>query len=73
MKIEDIKEREEYTLWRRRNRVRLVDIAEYCGVSIPLISMWENGKVGISQETLKKYDEYIAEFEKGRVYATNEQ
>jgi transcriptional regulator with XRE-family HTH domain len=68
-----LKKREEYTLWRRRNRVRLIDVAEYCGVSISLISLWENGKQGISPETLKNYDEYIAEFEKGRVYATNEQ
>ena len=59
-----LKKREEYTLWRRRNRVRLIDVAEYCGVSISLISLWENGKQGISPETLKNYDKYVAEFEK---------
>ena len=68
-----LKKREEYTLWRRRNRVRLVDIAEYCGISISYISMWENGKRYIEPSIIKKYDEYITEFEKGRVYATNEQ
>ena len=72
MKLIDIKEREKYTLWRRRNRVRLCDVAHYCGVSIPLISMWENGKQNISTKVLKKYDQYIAEFENGKIYATNE-
>lgn len=72
MKIIDVKEREKYTLWRRRNRVRLVDIAQYCGVSIPLISMWENGKQNISADILAKYDEYIRKFEEGKIYANNE-
>ena len=72
MKIDDIKEREEYTLWRRRNRVRLVDIAEYCDCTIPLISMWENGKRNIPDKILAKYDEYISEFEKGKIYAKNQ-
>lgn len=68
----DIKEREKYTLWRRRNRVRLIDVAHYCGVSVPLLSMWENGKENISPKTLEKYNEFIKEFEEGKIYANNE-
>lgn len=72
MENQEIKEREKYTIWRRRNRVRIVDIAQYCDVSSSYISMWENGKRPITPETLAKYDEYISNFEKGKLYATNE-
>jgi transcriptional regulator with XRE-family HTH domain len=72
MKTIEVKEREKYTLWRRRNRVRLCDVAQYCKVSIPLLSMWENGKTEISNKVLSKYNEYIEQFEKGKIYATNE-
>ena len=69
--ITDLNEREKYSVWRKRNRVRLLDIAEYCGCSIPLISMWENGKQNIANKILLKYDEYITLFNERKIYATN--
>lgn len=71
MKLNNIEQREEFTLWRRRNRVRLVDIAKYCKCTIPLISMWENGKANISEEIFKKYNEYVELFNTGKIRVTN--
>lgn len=70
--ITNLKEREQYQIWRKRNRVRLVDVAQYCRCHFSLISMWENGKQNISDEIFAKYNEYIKKFEEGRIYATNE-
>ncbi len=72
MKIDFIKEREEYTLWRKRNRVRLSDVAKYSNCSISTISRWENGIINISNELLEKYNEYIEKFNTGEIYARNE-
>lgn len=58
----ELKDREFYPIWRRRNRVRLVDVAKYCNCSISLISQWENDLIEINDETVKKYDKFIQEF-----------
>ena len=71
MRINTIRKHEEYTLWRRRNRVRLVDVAEFAKCSYSLLSLWENGKANISDEKLQKYDEYIQLFEQRKIYTHN--
>lgn len=68
----NLKEREKYIIWRKRHRVRLIDIARYCGCSIASISRWENGLVIMSDEIVSKYNDYINKYEEGKIYATNE-
>lgn len=64
--IHNIREREQYQIWRKRNRVRLIDVAQYCGCAISTLSQWENGLTNISDELLVEYNEYIRQFEKER-------
>lgn len=71
MIISYVKDREEYILWRKRNRVRLIDVARYSNCSIALLSLWENGKANISDGVLEKYNEYITLINEGKKYADN--
>lgn len=36
---------EEFHLWRRRNKIKLKDVAEYCHCAVSLLSQWERGEV----------------------------
>lgn len=65
--IQSLKERERYQIWRKRNRVRLVDVSKYCGCGVSTISQWENGQLKISDELLGYYDEFIENFEKEKI------
>lgn len=69
MQINNIKEREQYTIWRRRNRIRLSDVANYCQCSISYISMWENGIININDEILTKYNHFINNYESRKINA----
>ncbi|MCY6372760.1 helix-turn-helix domain-containing protein [Clostridium ganghwense] len=62
----DIKlnERESYTLWRRKNKVTLSEISEYVGCTASLLSQWERGLCEISEEKIRKYNEFIKAFDK---------
>jgi len=62
-----IQGREPYQLWRKRNRVRLIDVAKYCGCSVSAISQWENNLINISDELVENYNKFIKEFEDGKV------
>lgn len=63
MQIENIKEYEQFMLWRKRKRIRLEDIATYCNCSISTISRWENGIKALPNVILAKYKEYINKFD----------
>ncbi len=65
--LDELKEHEQYQIWRKRNRVRLIDVAKYCGCCASTISQWETGVSNISNELLASYNEYIKQFEKGRI------
>ena len=65
--IHNLKEREQYQIWRKRNRVRLIDVSQYCGCCVSTISQWENGQINISNELLSSYNEFIEQFEKGKI------
>ncbi len=60
--INNLTEREQYQIWRKRNRIRLVDIAKYCGCCVSTISQWENGQINISIELLAGYNKFIEQF-----------
>lgn len=58
----DFKSREQYTIFRRRNKVRLIDVAEYIGCSVSLLSKWERELVNISDEKVDLYNKFIETF-----------
>lgn len=70
--IPEIKEREEYQVWRKRNRVRLKDIALYCKCGLSTLSMWENGLLNVSGDIINLYNDYIKKFNEGKIYAENQ-
>jgi transcriptional regulator with XRE-family HTH domain len=59
----DIKltEREFYTLWRRRNNIKLKEIAQYLNCTDTLICKFEKGKCNISPDKIEAYNNYILE------------
>ena len=63
--IQSLKEEEKYQIWRKRNHIRLADVAKFCGCSIGALSLFENGELNLSDELLGYYDEYIERYEKG--------
>lgn len=62
MQGEEFKSREQYTIFRRRNKVRLMDVAGYIGCSISLLSKWERELINISDEKASLYNEFIETF-----------
>ncbi|MHB8065272.1 MAG: helix-turn-helix domain-containing protein [Ruminiclostridium sp.] len=62
--ITNLKEREQYQVWRKRNKVRLSDVAKFCECSVPALSQWENGIINISDKLLASYNEFINQFDK---------
>ncbi len=65
--IHNLKDREQYQIWRKRHRIRLIDVAQYCGCCVSTISQWENSQINISNELLSSYNEFIEKFEKGKI------
>lgn len=59
MNIEYKNERQYYSAVRRIKKIRLKYIAEKLGVSIPLLSMWENNKTNMNSYLVKIYKQII--------------
>lgn len=51
--------REKYRILRKQKMINLKIIANEIGVSIPMLSMYENNKVNLSKEKEGKYCEII--------------
>ena len=60
---QELREREYYTLWRKRNGVTLKEVASYIGVYDSTISRWERGIFNFADGKERKYDEFIEQFE----------
>lgn len=65
--IQSLKEHEKYKIWRKRNKLRLKDVANYCGCSVGALSLFENGELNLSEELLGYYDEFIEGFQRGLI------
>ena len=63
--IQNLREHEKYQVWRKRHRIRLLDVANYCGCSVAALSLFENGELRVSDELLAYYDEFVEKFQKG--------
>ncbi len=68
MFIQELKERERFMIWRKRNKVNLTDVAKYCGCATSTISQFENSQTKkLSDKFLLKYQDYIYKYEKGEI------
>lgn len=63
--IQNLREHEKYQIWRKRNKLRLKDVANYCSCSVAALSLFENGELNLSDELLEYYDEFIEGVQKG--------
>ena len=61
--------RQDYKNWRKRNNVRLWDVAKYINLSESTISRWENDMRDIPDWKVELYDRFIKEYETGKVHA----
>lgn len=59
MYINDITDKEEYKIIRKRNKITLKDVADYIGSDISTISRWENNKRYMSNEQVQRYVNFI--------------
>ncbi|WP_307397812.1 helix-turn-helix domain-containing protein [Bacillus horti] len=55
----DLKQREIYTIKRKRKKIRLTQIAKVIGCSQSLLSRFEMGETGLHPDKLEKYQTYI--------------
>ena len=53
-----------YQIWRKKNRVRLFEVANYLGVTLQYVSMFENNYVNWDQNLIGRYKQFIKEFNK---------
>jgi transcriptional regulator with XRE-family HTH domain len=53
--------RQTYRLLRYQMKIKLKDIAVLVGVSIPMLSMYENEMVNLCRENERKYREFIVQ------------
>lgn len=55
-------EKEKFMLWRRRNNVKLKDIAKYIGCTEALLSMCETGKANITQSMRQHLIDFMNQY-----------
>lgn len=60
--MHSINERESYTALRRRKRIRLREVAKHIGCSVSLLSQYENGSNRILPDKVRKYKQYIEDY-----------
>lgn len=59
-------EREKYTLWRRKHKVKLQEVAAKIGCCVSLLSKFENNKANLSEYNKNAYDNFIRNFMEGK-------
>ena len=60
----DIKlnDREQYTFFRRKHKIKLLDVAKYIGCSIPLLSLWERNLANMDIKKIKMYKLFVENY-----------
>lgn len=61
--IRKINERQKYQIWRKINKVTLMQIAQAINIHYSNVSRWENGKIDLPKCVIEKYNNFIKEFE----------
>lgn len=54
-----MEEREELRRLRKINKIKIVDVANYIGISKSAISQYESYKIRLKEEHLQKYREFV--------------
>lgn len=54
----------ELFLLRREKKIKLRDIAKHLDCSVSLLSRYENGKRGMSEEKIRKYKKFIINYKR---------
>ena len=62
----------QYAIWRKLHKIKLKDISNYAGVSVSTLSRFENNLKSMPDVYVKKYDEFIRNFELRRFINKNE-
>lgn len=57
----------QFKQWRISHGVRLVQVAAYCKTTPASISRWENGKMNLNESYVKSYQQFIMDYELGRL------
>jgi transcriptional regulator with XRE-family HTH domain len=58
----DFSIKEIYQMIRKQKKIKLKDIANVVGVSVPMLSMYENGIVNLQWEKEQKYRSFVITF-----------
>ncbi|AQW23809.1 hypothetical protein BXT91_07735 [Clostridium perfringens] len=54
-----MEEREELRRLRKINKIKIVEVANYIGISKSAISQYESYKINLKEEHLQKYREFV--------------
>lgn len=63
MKMNELEEREQFVVWRKRNKITLEKVSQYIGCSISTLSRYETGKKKLYDDLLEKYREFKNKYE----------
>lgn len=58
----ELTDKEKYIVTRKRKNIKLKTLAERLECTIALVSMYERGLSGMSDDKVKKYKEFIDDF-----------
>lgn len=62
-KVNELEEREQFVVWRKRNKITLEKVSQYIGCSISTLSRYETGKKKLYDDLLEKYREFKNKYE----------
>lgn len=61
--MNELEEREQFVVWRKRNKITLKKVSQYIGCSISTLSRYETGKKSLYDDLLEKYREFKNKYE----------
>lgn len=62
--MNELEEREQFVVWRKRNKITLENVANYLGCSISTLSRYETGKRQLCENLLLRYKQFKNNFER---------
>lgn len=62
--MNELEEREQFVVWRKRNKITLEKVSEYIGCSISTLSRYETGKRQLYENLLQRYRQFKNNYER---------